>query len=138
MSPRSVHDHDVVTFPLVSPGDYRDCTIAVWSTFTFDLLTTTKTSDPVHDLKWDPSTANEFASVGDNGTLLFWLLDETQVNIALNVHQADVPDDLLQKHHMVCIDGGDWLVQIFMIVHTFSMTCLHCPSSHIRALHCSY
>ncbi|KAK2180206.1 hypothetical protein NP493_453g01010 [Ridgeia piscesae] len=120
------HEFDVVCMAysrddrfLVSVGDYRDCTIAVWSTHTYDLLTTTKTSEPVHDLKWDPTTANEFASVGDNGTLLFWLLDETQINVTLNVHQADVPDDLLQKHHMtggddvslymsvVVIDGGD-------------------------------
>ena len=100
--------------PVGDPGDYRDCTIAVWSTHTYDLLTTTKTSDPVHDLKWDPTTANEFASVGDNGTLLFWLLDETQVNVTLNVHQADVPDDLLQKHHMVCVDGSDWVVFYFL------------------------
>jgi hypothetical protein len=61
----------------------------------------THTDQPIHDLLWDPYTVNEFASVGQNGTLLFWLLDETGTDVALNVHEADVPEELLQTHHLV-------------------------------------
>ena len=46
---------------------------------------------------------NEFASVGQNGTVLFWLLDETTTNICLNVHEAEVPDDLLRLKHGVIL-----------------------------------
>ena len=47
---------------------------------------------------------NEFSSVGQNGTVLFWLLDETATNICLNVHEAEVPDDLLRLKHGVIIE----------------------------------
>jgi len=84
-------------------GDYRECNIVLWSTYTFTVLTSTKTSQPVHDVKWDPYTVNEFASVGDAGTLSFWLLDETQAQVTLSVHEAQLPDDLLGTHHMVSL-----------------------------------
>lgn len=76
----------------------------VWSTYNYNILTTTQTSVPMHHLKWDPYTVNEFASAGANGTVLFWLLDETGDNVGLNVHEAEVPEDLLQTHHMVCLE----------------------------------
>ena len=82
-------------------GDYRDCTIVVWSTDTYGILTTSKAASPIHSLKWDPYTVNEFSSVGQNGTVLFWLLDETATNICLNVHEAEVPDELLKIKHVV-------------------------------------
>jgi len=82
-------------------GDYRECSIVVWSSYTYTVLTSTKTSRPIHDLKWDPYTVNEFASVGDAGTLSFWLLDETQDKVTLSVHEAQLPHDLLGTHHMV-------------------------------------
>ncbi|WAQ96619.1 WDR90-like protein [Mya arenaria] len=98
----SHHEYDVVCLAysrddkfLVSVGDYRDCTIVIWSTQSYCILTTSKAASPIHDICWDPYTVNEFASVGQNGTVLFWLLDETTSNIGLNVHEADVPDDLL-------------------------------------------
>ena len=80
--------------------------MVVWSTQSYEILTSTKTSLPIHDLKWDPYTVNEFASVGGNGTVLFWLLDETGSSVNLNVHEAEVPEDLLQTHHMVSSDSG--------------------------------
>ena len=84
-------------------GDYRECSIVVWSTYNYNILTTSKTAHPVHDLKWDPFTVNEFVSVGDNGTVLFWLLDETGHEVALNVHEAEVPEEVLQTHHLVSL-----------------------------------
>lgn len=49
-------------------------------------------------MKWDPFSVNEFVSVGQDGSVLFWLLDETKNNACLNVHEAEVPEELLQKH----------------------------------------
>jgi len=88
---------------IVCPGDYRECAIVLWSTYTYTVLTSTKTSQPIHELKWDPYTVNEFASVGDAGTLSFWLLDETQAEVTLSVHEAQLPHDLLGTHHMVSV-----------------------------------
>ena len=88
---------------IVCPGDYRECTIVLWSTYTYTVLTSTKTSQPIHELKWDPYTVNEFASVGDAGTLSFWLLDETQAEVTLSVHEAQLPHDLLGTHHVVSV-----------------------------------
>ena len=92
-----------VFFAASCPGDYHECSIVLWSTYTYTVLTSTKTSKPIHALKWDPYTVNEFASVGDCGTLSFWLLDETQAEVTLSVHEAQLPHDLLGTHHMVCV-----------------------------------
>ncbi|XP_052262541.1 WD repeat-containing protein 90-like isoform X2 [Dreissena polymorpha] len=101
------HEYDIVCLAysrddkfLISVGDYRDCTIVVWSTQSYCILTTSKAASPIHHLRWDPYTVNEFSSVGQNGTVLFWLLDETTSNIGLNVHEGEVPDDLLYKKSM--------------------------------------
>ena len=75
--------------------------MVVWSCYDYSILTTSKTNQPVYELRWDPYTMNEFVTVGQNGSILFWLLDETQANASLNVHEAEVPEDLLQTHHMV-------------------------------------
>ena len=71
----------------------------------------------MHDVKWDPYTVNEFASVGDTGTLSFWLLDETQAEVTLSVHEAQLPHDLLGTHHMVCAHSSPH----FLLAHL-------CPS----------
>ncbi|XP_069124737.1 WD repeat-containing protein 90-like isoform X4 [Argopecten irradians] len=101
------HEHDIVSLAysrddrfLISVGDYRDCCVVVWSTYDYEILTSSRVTSPIHELKWDPYTVNEFASVGENGTVLFWLLDETTSEVCLNVHEAEVPEDLLQTHHM--------------------------------------
>ncbi|XP_072042911.1 WD repeat-containing protein 90-like [Amphiura filiformis] len=102
----SYHEHDVVCLTysrddrfLVSVGDYRDCTLVVWSTDDYTILAASKTASPIHHVAWDPYTPNEFASVGERGTVLFWLLDETQARYSLNVHEASVPEELLQPKH---------------------------------------
>ncbi|XP_064594375.1 WD repeat-containing protein 90-like isoform X2 [Liolophura sinensis] len=83
---------------LLSVGDYRDCSVVVWSTYDYTVLTQSTAAKPIHEVRWDPYTANEFASVGAGGNLLFWLLDETSPNVSLNVHEARVPSDLLRSH----------------------------------------
>ena len=76
----------------------------VWSTVDYTLLAASKTALPVHSLLWDPYTANEFTSVGEKGTILFWLLDESQGRVSLNVHEANVPQELMDGRSMVSQD----------------------------------
>ncbi|ESP04065.1 hypothetical protein LOTGIDRAFT_230310 [Lottia gigantea] len=98
----SHHEYDIVCMTysrddrfLVSVGDYRECNVVLWSTNDYSVLATTTTDYPIHDIQWDPSTVNEFSTVGENATVLFWLLDETVSEVALNVHVADVPGELV-------------------------------------------
>lgn len=102
----SHHEFDIICLDysrddrfLISVGDYRECSVVVWSAINYAILTSTKTSIPMNDLKWDPYTTNEFASVGEHATVLFWLLDETAKEASLSVHEAKIPDELLTQHH---------------------------------------
>ncbi|XP_068672849.1 WD repeat-containing protein 90-like isoform X2 [Montipora foliosa] len=85
---------------LVSVGDYRDCSIVVWCTRDMIILAASYSRQPVHDIMWDPYTASEFTSVGQEGSVLFWLLDETGGKLTLNVHEPEVPDELVQSKKM--------------------------------------
>ena len=82
-------------------GDYRECQIVVWSTFTCDILATYVCPAPIHALQWDPYMCNEFASVGAQGSIMFWLLDETGSSAALSVHEAKVPREIEMAQHGV-------------------------------------
>ncbi|RUS75529.1 hypothetical protein EGW08_016719, partial [Elysia chlorotica] len=63
---------------LVSIGDYREGVVIVWETKTFQQVASSSAlGAPVHCLMWDPFTVNEFVTVGDAGTVLFWLLEES-------------------------------------------------------------
>ncbi|PFX32008.1 WD repeat-containing protein 90 [Stylophora pistillata] len=102
------HEHEIVCLAysrddrfLVSVGDYRECSVVVWSTRDLVVLTSSFARHPVHDIMWDPYTANEFSSVGQDGSVLFWLLDETGDQMTLNVHEPEVPDELIQSKKVV-------------------------------------
>lgn len=69
----------------MSVGDYRECSVVVWSTSDLVVLAASFARLPVHDVMWDPYTANEFTCVGQDGSVLFWLLDETGDKMTLNV-----------------------------------------------------
>lgn len=60
--------------PLLYIGTYKDNTVAVWSTHNYSLLSATTLDHSVHEAKWDPFVAYEFASVGTN--IKFWLVEE--------------------------------------------------------------
>ena len=70
---------------LISVGDYTERSIVVWSTRDWEILTSSTSRSPVHELQWDPYTGNEFVSVGQDGSVSFWLLDEATGNIVMNV-----------------------------------------------------
>ena len=67
------------------PGDYSACSIAMWDTRDYSIVATAKPPCPIHSVKWDPYTVNEFLSVGANAAVLFWLVDETNDTISLSV-----------------------------------------------------
>ncbi|EDO36826.1 predicted protein, partial [Nematostella vectensis] len=97
----SYHPHEVVCLAysrddrmLISVGDFRDCSVVVWNTQTYDVITSSYARLPVHDILWDPYTVNEFATVGEGGSVMFWLVDETIPNISLKVHEPAVPSEL--------------------------------------------
>ncbi|XP_046861004.1 WD repeat-containing protein 90-like [Xenia sp. Carnegie-2017] len=89
---------------LISVGDYRECSVVIWGTKDYNVLTSSYTKTPIHDIAWDPYTMNEFVSVGQDGHVLFWLLEESRGSFNLNFMKDDpsflglrrkVPDDLL-------------------------------------------
>ncbi|GFO23377.1 WD repeat-containing protein 90-like [Plakobranchus ocellatus] len=96
---------------LVSVGDYRECVVVVWDTKSFEpVASSAAVVAPVHCLQWDPFTVNEFVTVGDSGTVLFWLLDDSgrgsdgdvksrggassEGGCCLSVHEAELPWEL--------------------------------------------
>uniref|UniRef100_A0A7M4DUR7 WD repeat-containing protein 90 n=1 Tax=Crocodylus porosus TaxID=8502 RepID=A0A7M4DUR7_CROPO len=76
---------------LVTLGDYNDRTIALWSTHTFDLMTSTRFSEPVHDVAFNPLSSGELSCVG-RGAVTFWLMEQCGADISLKVHRAPIPD----------------------------------------------
>ncbi|XP_032560024.1 WD repeat-containing protein 90 isoform X1 [Chiroxiphia lanceolata] len=78
---------------LVTIGDYSDQTIALWSTYTYQLLLSTCVSEPVHDVAFSPVSHQDLACVG-RGAVMFWLLEQQGAAVNLKVHQAPAPDVL--------------------------------------------
>ena len=78
-------------------GDYRECLLVVWNTLNYTVLTSTITTVPMHDVIWDPSTVNEFVSVGTAGRHSA-LFESNSLVCFISLHNAQVrleyPDDL--------------------------------------------
>lgn len=115
-------------------GDYRDCILTVWSTDKFDVICTTTTSRPMHDLKWDPHCCNEFATCGVDGAVAFWLLDETASSanagaqehgsgVKLNVHETQLPSHIIQRKVKVLLhvhpSSGILWRKFLILLHLF-------------------
>ena len=62
---------------LLSVGNFSDCTIAVWEVGSGTMLAAAQTESPINQAGWDPAAATEFATVGQDATISFWLLDES-------------------------------------------------------------
>lgn len=65
-----------------------DMLLSVYSIHQSTLLFSTQLTHYVHDLKWDPATAYEFATVGVGG-VNFWMYEETSGD--LQVHKPTMP-----------------------------------------------
>ena len=90
-------------------GDYRECIVVVWETKSFQqVASSSAVAAPVHGLLWDPYTVNEFVTVGEAGTVMFWLLGESgrrttdvrgggeggACTYSLSVQEAELPLEL--------------------------------------------
>uniref|UniRef100_A0A8C6RRY9 WD repeat-containing protein 90 n=1 Tax=Nannospalax galili TaxID=1026970 RepID=A0A8C6RRY9_NANGA len=76
---------------LVTLGDYSDCTLALWSTATYELLSSTCLPEPMHGVAFNPWDANELTCVG-TGAITFWLLQQCGTDTSLQVHREPVPE----------------------------------------------
>ncbi|XP_074962061.1 WD repeat-containing protein 90 isoform X4 [Phalacrocorax aristotelis] len=76
---------------LVTLGDYSDQTVALWNTCTYELVSSTCISEPVHDVAFSPFSYRELACVG-KGAVMFWLLEQQGADVNLKVHRAPAPD----------------------------------------------
>ncbi|XP_064318212.1 WD repeat-containing protein 90 isoform X4 [Phalacrocorax carbo] len=76
---------------LVTLGDYSDQTVALWNTCTYELVSSTCISEPVHDVAFSPFSQRELACVG-KGAVMFWLLEQQGDDVNLKVHRAPAPD----------------------------------------------
>ncbi|XP_010000960.1 PREDICTED: WD repeat-containing protein 90 [Chaetura pelagica] len=75
---------------LATLGDYSDQTIALWSTYTYELLASTCLLWPVHNVAFSPLAHRELACVG-KGSVMFWLLEQQGADVNLKVHQVPAP-----------------------------------------------
>ncbi|KFR16439.1 WD repeat-containing protein 90, partial [Opisthocomus hoazin] len=78
---------------LVTLGDYSDQTVALWNTYTHELMFSTCVLEPVHDVAFSPLCHRELACVG-RGTVMFWLLEHQGADVSLKVHRAPALDVL--------------------------------------------
>ncbi|OWK55855.1 WD repeat-containing protein 90 [Lonchura striata] len=60
---------------LVTIGDYNDQAMALWSTHTYELMLSTRVSEPLHDVAFSPFAHQDLACVG-RGAVTFWVLEQ--------------------------------------------------------------
>eukprot|EP00041_Stephanoeca_diplocostata_P033073 m.1082433 g.1082433 ORF g.1082433 m.1082433 type:complete len:1886 (-) comp24266_c0_seq4:397-6054(-) len=77
---------------LASVGNYTDGAVAVWEVQTGTMVAAAQADAPINRIQWDPCSPREFATVGQQGILQFWLVDESQAAPVLNVHTAATPE----------------------------------------------
>uniref|UniRef100_A0A803TYR9 WD repeat-containing protein 90 n=1 Tax=Anolis carolinensis TaxID=28377 RepID=A0A803TYR9_ANOCA len=75
----------------VTLGDYVDRVLALWNAHTYDLMSSTCFSEPVHDVAFSLMSVGHLACVG-KGTVTFWLTEQQGADISLKVHKVPVPD----------------------------------------------
>ncbi|XP_048351372.1 WD repeat-containing protein 90 [Sphaerodactylus townsendi] len=76
---------------LITLGDYADRVMALWNTHTYELMSSTRFSEPVHEVAFSPLLAGHLACVG-KGAVAFWLMELQGTDIGLKVHRVPVPD----------------------------------------------
>ncbi|XP_053813526.1 WD repeat-containing protein 90 isoform X4 [Vidua chalybeata] len=78
---------------LVTIGDYSDQTVALWSTHTYELMLSTRISEPLHDVAFSPFSHQDLACVG-RGAVTFWVLEQQGAAVRLKVQRAPALDVL--------------------------------------------
>ena len=65
-------------FYLYPSGNHHSPDLIIWSTTDYSILATSSLSSPAHEIRWDTHSAYELASVGADGHIAFWLLEECE------------------------------------------------------------
>ncbi|XP_059935471.1 WD repeat-containing protein 90 isoform X2 [Mesoplodon densirostris] len=78
---------------LVTLGDYGDRTLALWSTATYELVSSTCLPEPVHGMAFNPWDAGELACVGQ-GAVTLWLLQQRGGDVSLQAHREPIPEEV--------------------------------------------
>ncbi|XP_061065493.1 WD repeat-containing protein 90 isoform X2 [Eubalaena glacialis] len=78
---------------LVTLGDYGDRTLALWSTATYELVSSTCLPEPVHGVAFNPWDTGELACVGQ-GAVTLWLLQQRGGDVSLQVHREPIPEEV--------------------------------------------
>ncbi|KAL8175023.1 UNVERIFIED_CONTAM: hypothetical protein K2H54_009384 [Gekko kuhli] len=76
---------------LITLGDYADRVMALWNAHTYELMTSTRFSEPVHEVAFSPLLAGRLACVG-KGAVTFWLMEQQGMDTSLKVHRVPVPE----------------------------------------------
>uniref|UniRef100_A0A4W6G2L9 WD repeat domain 90 n=1 Tax=Lates calcarifer TaxID=8187 RepID=A0A4W6G2L9_LATCA len=77
----------------LSVGDFSDPEVALWSSKTFQLLSSVNVSGPIHDAAFSPSTASQMACVGSQG-VYFGLIHTHGLDVDLKVQRVKAPVDV--------------------------------------------
>ncbi|KAM3859558.1 LOW QUALITY PROTEIN: WD repeat-containing protein 90 [Diretmus argenteus] len=78
---------------LLSVGDFSDPEVALWSSRTFQLLSTVNVSGSIHDAAFSPSAANQLACVGSQG-VFFCLIHTQGLDVDLEVQRVSAPEEV--------------------------------------------
>ncbi|XP_023472469.2 WD repeat-containing protein 90 isoform X5 [Equus caballus] len=78
---------------LITLGYDGDCTLALWSMSTYELLSSTRLPEPVHGVAFNPWHAGELACVGQ-GAITLWLLQQRGADVSLQVHRERIPEEV--------------------------------------------
>ncbi|XP_073345853.1 WD repeat-containing protein 90 [Pagrus major] len=77
----------------LSVGDFSDPGVALWSSKTFQLLSSLGVSGPIHDAAFSPSAASQLACVGSQG-VYFCLIHTHGSDVDLKVQRAKAPAEV--------------------------------------------
>ncbi|XP_034716336.1 WD repeat-containing protein 90 isoform X2 [Etheostoma cragini] len=77
----------------LSAGDFSDPEVALWSSKTFQLLSSVSVSGPIHDAAFSPSTASQLACVGSRGAY-FCLINTHGLDVVLKVQTVEAPAEV--------------------------------------------
>ncbi|XP_047637035.1 WD repeat-containing protein 90 isoform X8 [Phacochoerus africanus] len=78
---------------LVTLGDCRDRTLALWSLATHELLSSVPLPEPVHGVAFNLWDASKLTCVG-RGAIISWLLQQHGGSISFQVHREPTPKEV--------------------------------------------
>ncbi|XP_058250376.1 WD repeat-containing protein 90 isoform X2 [Hemibagrus wyckioides] len=77
----------------LSAGDFEESTVALWSTHSFELLCSVKSSVPLHEAAFCPSSASQLAYVG-SGVVFFCYIHTRGRGAELQIQSVSLPEEI--------------------------------------------